>query len=67
MNTVMIFHKNRSDFEFISPPLKIYPMYVMFSRKVKNYRKKLNDFNNGLQQITSDGTIRKIMENHGFN
>ncbi|MDA3788270.1 MAG: transporter substrate-binding domain-containing protein [Desulfobacula sp.] len=61
-----IFYKNKSDFEFILPPLKIHPLYVMFSKKVKNYDQKLKDFNNGLEQIITDGTRIKIMESHGF-
>jgi len=61
-----IFYKNKSDFEFIVPPLKIHPLYVMFSRKVKDYERKLKDFNNGLEQIISDGTRIKILESYGF-
>ena len=60
------FQKNKSDFEFIEPPLKIQPMYVMFSIKIKNYEHKLKDFNIGLKQIADDGTIIKIMAKHGF-
>ncbi len=61
-----LFFADKDDFEFISPPFKIHPMYVMFSRKVKDYEQKLKVFNNGLQLITRDGTISKIMEYHGF-
>lgn len=64
INTV--FYKNKPDFELISPPLKIHPLYVMFSKQVKNYDQKLKDFNNGLEQIIADGTRSKIMEAHGF-
>jgi polar amino acid transport system substrate-binding protein len=64
INTV--FYKNKSDFEFISPPLKIHPLYVMFSKKVENYEKNLQAFNDGLQQIISDGTRMKIIRSYGL-
>lgn len=61
-----IFHKTKSDFDFILPPLKTHPLYVMFSKKVKNYKKTLKDFNDGLEQIILDGTREKILTSHGF-
>jgi len=64
LNTMFI--DNKSDFEALEPPLKTQPLYLMFSKKVTNYKQKLKDFNEGLQQITDDGTIDTIMENHGF-
>lgn len=61
-----LFRESKADFEVMEPPLKTQPLYLMFSRNVQNYEQKLEDFNLGLQQITSDGTINRIMEKHGF-
>jgi polar amino acid transport system substrate-binding protein len=62
-----VFARQATAFQFISPPLKIHPMYLMFSKNTKNYQTKLNAFNHGLQQIGADGTIARIMARHGFN
>jgi len=61
-----VFARQAKAFQFIDPPLKIHPMYLMFSKNTNNYQKKLEDFNYGLQQITDDGTIAGIMARHGF-
>ena len=51
---------------FIEPPLINHQVYTCFSRKAINYQQKQKDFNEGLKIITQDGTLRKIMEKHGF-
>lgn len=60
------FKRNEAEFEALEPPLKTQPLYLMFSKNVKNYEHRLKDFNLGLQQISEDGTIAKIMAKHGF-
>jgi polar amino acid transport system substrate-binding protein len=60
------FHNEQSEFVLIEPPLKIQPLYLMFSKKIKNHDLMCKDFNRGLQQISDDGTINKIMASHGF-
>lgn len=64
LNTM--FKENKEDFEALEPPLETKPLYLMFSRNVKKFVQKLEDFNLGLQKIESDGTIDIIMEKHGF-
>jgi ABC-type amino acid transport substrate-binding protein len=39
-------------------------LYLAISRKTNNYQKKISDFNEGLKQITKDGTIKKIIAKH---
>jgi len=41
-------------------------LYLCISRKTADADQKLADFNKGLEQIKKDGTLEKIMKNHGF-
>jgi len=60
------FPKYAEALEFMEPPLKYQPLFIAFSRLAKNYEQKLKDFNAGLKEITDDGTLKKIMNKHGF-
>jgi ABC-type amino acid transport substrate-binding protein len=52
--------------EFMEPPLEYKMLYIAFSRQTPAYQEKLAAFNAGLQQITSDGTLARIMKQHGI-
>ena len=52
--------------EWIDPPLKIDPQYLIFSKNAKNYQTKMDAFNQGLAVITENGAMQRIMESHGF-
>jgi len=52
--------------EWIDPPLKVDISHLVISKKSKNYKQKLGDFNRGLKEITKDGTIKKIMLKNKF-
>lgn len=52
--------------DWVSPPLKVDPQYIMFSRKAPNFETKLNDFNAGLKQITDSGELQEILDKHGL-
>jgi polar amino acid transport system substrate-binding protein len=54
------------ELEFIEPPLEIKVLYIAFSKKAANYKQKLKDFNIGLEQIKEDGTMYRIISDHGF-
>ncbi|MGE5583823.1 MAG: substrate-binding periplasmic protein [Bacillota bacterium] len=60
------FPQYAAELEFMEPPLETKPLYIAFSKKAKDYRQKLNDFNAGLKQITKDGTLKAILERNGF-
>ncbi|MCB1321326.1 MAG: ABC transporter substrate-binding protein [Leptospiraceae bacterium] len=55
-----------SELEFMTPPLIIHKVYTCISRSAPDYERKIADFNAGLDAINRDGTLRKIMESHGF-
>lgn len=55
----------REELEFMHPPLELKYFYVAFSPKAPNYQEKLEAFNRGLAQITEDGTLKRIYEQHG--
>lgn len=52
--------------ESLANPLEEKPLYLGFSKKIPNYQKFLNDFNKGLNQISENGMIKKIMKKYGF-
>ena len=52
--------------EAITPPIKKLPMYLVISKKAKDYQKKLAAFDNGLQLLEEEGTVQDIMDKHGF-
>ncbi|WP_230400424.1 substrate-binding periplasmic protein [Zooshikella ganghwensis] len=54
------------ELEFMNPALEIKELYIVFSKKAKDYQKKLALFNSGLKQIKEDGTMEEIMSKHGF-
>jgi ABC-type amino acid transport substrate-binding protein len=50
----------------MDPPLQIKPLFVLFSRNVPGYEKRLKEFNTALAQINADGTVAEILKRHGF-
>jgi len=64
MNTIL--QNNSQLIEFLSPPLDEKELFVAFSKKNDNYKQLLEDFNHGLELITTDGTIQSIMKSYGF-
>lgn len=54
------------EFEFMEPPLEKKPLYVIFSKAVKDHEQKLKDFNAGLALVKADGLLKQIMRKYGF-
>lgn len=52
--------------KFLEPPLKVMPVHAMFSKAIPGYEKKVSDFNKGLKEIKENGTLDKILQDHGF-
>lgn len=52
--------------EFMEPAMELKPLYLAFSRKSKNNKKKLKAFNRGLSAIKANGTLKKIMGKYYF-
>jgi len=55
-----------SEVKFITPIVQSNKLYVTISKKRKNYKKIINDFNEGLKEIIEDGTYNKILKFHNF-
>lgn len=53
-------------FEFMTPPLAQRDFHVAFSVKGPRHRELSAAFNEGLAEITRDGTLSKIMNRHGL-
>jgi len=53
-------------FEFLSAPRFNHAFHVAFSKKSRKYRQLKKDFNLGLQLMSQDGTLTKILQKHGL-
>lgn len=60
------FPEYEAELEFMQPPLENKLLYIAFSKEAADYQDKLAAFNSGLQQITDDGTLARIMKQHGI-
>ena len=58
--------EDHSKFEFIEPPLTVQLLHMAISKKAPDYKRKLEDFNRGLDRILADGTYDRILESHGL-
>jgi len=56
----------KGEVEVLEPPLHMDKLHLMFSRKAPDASKKLAAFNAGLKKISEDGTLKRILEKHGF-
>lgn len=56
------FPQFKATLEFMNPPLEEKPLFIVFSKKAKDYEKKMNAFNAGLKEIQKNGTYQKIIE-----
>ena len=55
-----------SQIKFITPILQSNKLYVTISKKRKNHKRIISDFNEGLQEIIEDGTYDKILKLYNF-
>lgn len=51
---------------FVEPPLENKDLYVCISKKAANSKKIYKAFQEGLKEITEDGTVKAILKKHGF-
>jgi len=54
------------EIEWLPPAIEIANQHIIFSRKTDRFQQKLNDFNKGLQMLTEQGRVKKIMQKHGI-
>lgn len=52
--------------EFLEPPLEVKSLYIAFSKKSENHEKFKKAFDAGIKEMNDDGTMQKILEDHGF-
>ncbi len=50
--------------EVLQPSLKNDSYYIAFSRKTKDFEKKVKIFNKGLMEIKNNGTFDSILKNY---
>ncbi|MES2205955.1 MAG: extracellular solute-binding protein [Pseudomonadota bacterium] len=54
------------NFEFMAPPLAERDFFIGFSSRLKHSQQLADAFNAGLDKITRDGTLEKILKKHGL-
>ena len=54
------------EIEWLPPAIEIANQHIIFSRKTDRFQQKLDDFNKGLQMLTEQGRVKKIMQKHGI-
>ena len=52
--------------EFMAKPLAELDLYLCISNKAGGQSDKVKAFNKGLEEMTADGTLDKILKSHGF-
>ena len=52
--------------EFMEPPLEVKPVYLLVSKKINGGEEIVKEFNAGLQAISEDGTLNKIIRAGGL-
>ena len=55
-----------SDFEFIAPAMSQTPLYFGISKKNPRHKEIIQQFNQFLSEIKSDGTYEGIFNRHGY-
>lgn len=65
---IMFHHlpERAKEIEFIEKPIGIKNLHIIFSKKKPNHLKLAKDFNKGLAEVMNDGTLNKILANHGL-
>ena len=58
--------KYRDRLEAVEPPVEVLPMYLIISKKTKDYQTKVDDFNKGLKLLKEEGSVEAIMKQHGM-
>ena len=60
------FPEHIRDFDFMEPAVEIREHFIAVSRKVEDFDTKVADFNRGLHMIRKDGTLERILLQHGM-
>ncbi|MGY3916360.1 substrate-binding periplasmic protein [Aeromonas australiensis] len=58
--------KFKNSLEWLQPPIETVSQHLAISKRTSNYKKKMEDFNLGLEKIEKEGLLEKIMTKHGF-
>lgn len=54
----------KDQIEILQPPLYSHKLYVLFSRKIKNPKRKIKAFNDGYQKIIKNGIYQSILNEY---
>jgi polar amino acid transport system substrate-binding protein len=60
------FQSKKNDVVFLDPPLIKHPLYLMFSKQLPATAKKVQAFNQAIEEMKNDGTIETIIKRFGY-
>ncbi|MBF0224328.1 MAG: transporter substrate-binding domain-containing protein [Desulfobacterales bacterium] len=60
------FKNDMDKVEFMDPPLEMKDLFVCIGKQIKNSQELMDVFNKGLKSMIEDGTLKTIMQKHGF-
>lgn len=58
--------QHKHEVEWMKPPVRVETQHLVVSKRAPGSRTLLDDFNRGLTAIIADGTVKQIMQKHGF-
>jgi polar amino acid transport system substrate-binding protein len=60
------FETKKNDVVFLDPPLIKHPLFLMFSKQLSASERKVQAFDQAIEQMKSDGTIETIIKRFGY-
>jgi polar amino acid transport system substrate-binding protein len=60
------FSSKKDEVTFLEPPLIVQPLYLMFSKQLPTAEKKVQAFNQAIEEMKNDGTIEMIIKRFGY-
>jgi polar amino acid transport system substrate-binding protein len=60
------FQSRQNEVTFLDPPLITQPLYLMFSKQLPTAARKVQAFNQAIEEMKNDGTIETILNRFGY-
>jgi polar amino acid transport system substrate-binding protein len=60
------FQDKKNKVVFLDPPLIIQPLYLMFSKQLPTAARKVQAFNQAVEEMKNDGTLKTIIKRFGY-
>jgi polar amino acid transport system substrate-binding protein len=60
------FQSKKNEVVFLDPPLIVQPLYLMFSNQLPTAARKVQAFNQAIEEMETDGTLKTIIKRFGY-